>query len=424
MGTPTAVTTPGPPATAIATPTPRESDGGTLAGLLGDDGARITARGGTLPLDPTLVYDRTRRLLGTEAPRPGTVQLLDTTANTTRPPEFQRLLGLERNVSEVEAVAFVVGPRTVYINRNLTDRPARLEHVLAHEFTHTVQFRRGVVGRVTAATDAGPDGRFASTAVIEGAATYTEDRYWLAYLANGTDAGTRPGADVERRHRAGEGAVRYALAPYRFGYRYANATVAGPADLDTVYADPPLTGEQVLHPGTREAPVALQVTLRGERTGTWRETFSPRRGRVGEALLRTALATELDAERAARAAAGWGNDTRIAFNDPAGTRGYAWVLRFDDDADASEFDAAVRTYLDRRTDGTGAPASGGRGSNADAGTRWEGTLDDRTVAYRLVRVDTRTAVLLVGAPAFVDPGTTTVSSEAGRVVVATDNEST
>lgn len=417
-GTPSPTPTfPQPTATAIATPTPRDAQGsGGFGGLFGGSGeASITVQGGELPFDPTLVYDRTSRLLGTDAPGPDTVQLLDTTGNTTRPPEFRRLLGLERNVTEVEAVAFVVGPRTVYVNRDLTDRPAFLEHVLAHEFTHVVQFRRGYIGRLTAATASGPDGRFASTAVIEGSATYAEDRYWLAYMVNRSGAGRRPGRDVERRYRNSDGAARYALAPYWFGYRYLEARVDSPADLSAVYADPPLTSEQVLHPNASDEPVPLRVELRGETTGTWQETFAPPRGRVGEAFLRVALATELGDDRAARAAAGWGNDTRIAFNNESGARGYAWVLRFDDAANASEFDDAVAEYLSERT---------GDGPLADdrTGRQWTTTLDGRPVAYRLRRTDGRTAVLLLGTPAFVDADTTSVREENGRVVVATDGE--
>jgi hypothetical protein len=429
--TPTPTSTPGP------TPTPTPSSpplnpGESSDGLFGAESA-IAVRGGRIPVDATAVYDRTRRLLGTTAPRPEAVQLLNTTANTTRPPEFQRLLGLERNVSEAEAAAFVVGPRTVYLNRNVTDRPAFTEGVLAHEFTHTVQFRTGAIGRVQAATAPGPDGAFASTAVIEGAATYAQDRYWVAHIVNRSEPdegqggsserqaeaseqagpGERPSRAVAESYRASEGAARYAFAPYRFGYRYANATLSGPRALPALYRDPPRTGEQVLHPGVEEPPVPLRVELRGAQAGTWRETFAPRRGRLGEAFLRVALATELDDERATRAAAGWGNDTRIAFNDESGARGYAWVVRFDDAANASAFDEAVGTYLDRRT-GDEPLADDG------SGRRWSTTVDDRRVTYRLVRTDDRTAVLLLGEPGFVDAGTTTVRGENGRVVVATD----
>jgi hypothetical protein len=412
MPTATATATP----TTTATPTPTNPQGMmNPGGLLGDDTERIAVRGGRLPVDATLVYDRTRTLLATEAPHPDTVQLLDTTANTTRPPEFQRLLGLERNVSEVEAAAFVIGPRTVYLNRNVTDRPAFTEHVLAHEFTHTVQFRRGYIGRVQAATASGPDGRFASTAVIEGAATYAQDRYWQTHIANRTAPGERPSVAVTADYRESTGAARYAFAPYRFGYRYANRTLDSPASLPTIYRDPPRTSEQVLHPGVEEGPVPLRVRLRNEREEVWQETFAPPRSRIGEAFLRVALSTELDDERAAHAAAGWGNDTRIAFNNESGARGYAWVIRFDDAGNASQFDDAVADYLRERT---------GSRSLADdrTGRQWTTTLDGRSVAYRLRRTDDRTAVLLLGTPAFVDPDTTTVRETDGAVVVATDGE--
>jgi hypothetical protein len=171
----------------------------------------------------------------------------------------------------------------------------------------------------------------------------------------------------------------------------------------------------VLHPGVEEGPVPLRIRLQNEREGVWRETFAPPRARVGEAFLRVMLATELDDERATRAAAGWGNDTRIAFNNESGARSYAWVIRFDDAANASEFDAAVEDYLRGRT---------GKGSLADnrTGREWTTTLDGRSVAYRLRRTDDRTAVLLLGTPAFVDPDTTTVREADRGVVVATDGE--
>ena len=411
--TPTPTPTPADGATPTPTPSsPQSTPGASFDGPSGGE-STIAVRSGRIPVDATVVYDRTQRLLGTAAPRPEAVQVLNTTANTTRPPEFQRLLGLERNVSEAEAAAFVVGPRTVYLNRNVTDRPAFTEHVLAHEFTHTVQFRTGAIGRVQAATGPGPDGEFASTAVIEGAATYAQDRYWRTHIANRTAPGERPSRAVAASYRASEGAARYSFAPYRFGYRYANATLSGPRALPSLYRDPPRTSEQVLHPGVEEPPVPLRVELPGARTGTWQETFAPRRGRLGEAFLRVALATELDDERAARAAGGWGNDTRIAFNDESGVRSYAWVVRFDAAANASTFDEAVGAYLDRRTGSE--PLVDDR-----PGRRWSGTVDDRRVAYRLVRTDDRTAVLLLGEPGFVDAGTTAVRGEDGRVVIATD----
>jgi hypothetical protein len=415
--TPTATVTPTPTRTAApetttpnVTPPPETpADTNPLEDLFGGDETDIVVNGGSLPVDPTLVYDRTGRLLATDVPGPTSVQLLDATANTTRPPEFQRLLGLESNVSEVEAAAFVVGPGTVYVNRNITDRPAFTEHVLAHEFTHTVQFRQGYIGRVQAATSPDPDGRFASTAVIEGGATYAQDRYWLTYMANRTVPGERPARDVAGDYRNATGATKYAFAPYWLGYRYANATLDSPADLPDLYADPPRTAEQVLHPGVEESPAPLRVALRGERTGTWQETFAPQRGRMGEAFLRVTLDTELAPRRATAAAAGWGNDTRIAFNNESGARGYAWVVRFDDAANATAFEAAVRDYLDGRARSTATDA---------AGAAWRTRLDDRTARYRFVPVDDRTAVLLLGVPAFV--GTTTVESTDGGALLTVD----
>lgn len=120
---------------------------------------------------------------------------------------------------------------------------------------------------------------------------------------------------------------------------------------------------------------------------------------MGELFVRVALSTALPEGRAAAGADGWGEDARLGFVNATGARGYGWVLRFDDAANATEFGDALAAYLDARN----FARDGGIRSN-----------DGR--AFRAVRVDDRTVVVLAGAPGFVRG--TTVRTDGDAVVVA------
>lgn len=119
-----------------------------------------------------------------------------------------------------------------------------------------------------------------------------------------------------------------------------------------------------------------------------------------EAFVRTFLEVGLEPERAARAAAGWGNDTlRIARSGADGVA-YVWVLRWDDAANASEFEAALRASLDGRADRVG-----------------DGWRLEAIDGIATVRSPTdRTTVLLYGHRSFV--GTAAVSGDNATVRVS------
>jgi hypothetical protein len=114
----------------------------------------------------------------------------------------------------------------------------------------------------------------------------------------------------------------------------------------------------------------------------WRVTG---RDRLGEAFVRTALAGSLGVERAARAAAGWGNDSLLTVRRPGvANSSYAWVLQWDDPAEADEFRAAM------------ADSIAARGRAADGGG-WH--VAGVRVALR--HPGPETTVLFAGAPSFV-----------------------
>lgn len=381
--------TPSPSPTPSEVPTPSTSP-------TPEDAGRIRVVGGSLPVDEVLVYRRTLRLLGTDVEGPERIEIRDLSALSAEGAErreFFRLVGLVRdarpNDTDVGVAAYVAEPDVVNVNRRALDRPTRLEYTLAHEYVHVVQFRTGAVTGARLATDATLDGRIAWRAAIEGAATYVEDSYWREYGREGT----RPVVSVRGLYENASGSGRFAVAPYRFGAAYADERVASPANLSVVYRDPPSTTEQVLHPGVMEEPADLSTVAADG--ADWLAV--PGERRMGELFVRVALSTGVDADAARRGAHGWGTDRRLDFVGPGGRRGYAWVLRWDDERNATEFASVTTDWLDARAERTG-----------DVWRRGNAT-------YRLERVDDRTVVLYAGASGFVR-GATAVRRN-GTVVV-------
>lgn len=355
--------------------------------------AGVTVRGGDLPLDADRTFDRTTRLLDAGADPP-TLYVSDPAraSNVTRDPrDLRGVLGLGRPRPSAVIGPTVVGGATsplgtVYVVPGAEADAGAIERTLAHEYVHVVQFDRGAVERLRdAAPDAyvgTTDARLARRSLLEGGAVYVADVYTERYLE-----GTRTeSAQLRELYPQASAGTRYFWAPYFYGSRYVADQVDSPAGLLALYADAPLTTEQVLHDETPETePARMLLVQPVVATPAWdhRETDTK-----GELFVRVVLTEHLDEERAATAAAGWGRDRAVRFAAADGTgEGYAWVLRWDTAADAAEFGAALRSYLDAEA----TPRNG----------TW--TAGDR--AFRLRTVSDRTLVLFAGDPGFVERAT-------------------
>lgn len=168
---------------------------------------------------------------------------------------------------------------------------------------------------------------------MEGSATYVEKRYQRQYVPNTTEP-------IAASYRNSMSSMKSGYATYFFGARYVNAIVDAPADVNAVYENPPQTTEELIHrlPPGSEPPAALTVTVEADEANT-------ERWQMGELFVRTTFGTGLNESEAAKLADGWGNDQKIRFgpdNDP----NFAWVLRWDDPANATEFENGVDAYLD------------------------------------------------------------------------------
>ena len=157
------------------------------------------------------------------------------------------------------------------------------------------------------------------------------------------------------------------------------------ASVDNVYANPPVSSEQVIHPGKYllgEAPLAVKVNDYSPSLGKgWAQVSA---NTMGEWMLRTYLEEYLDEDRAAAAAAGWGGDAYSLLSGPEGKRILVAQIVWDSRDEASEFYAAYQVF-----GGIKAQALGGSSRPLENAAAWE--LPGQTVFLGL----TGQAVLLI-----------------------------
>lgn len=371
-----------------ASPTPGDVTPGSA-----DAGAptySVTVENGTLPVNATRTYARVQSLLDSDAePWPVRVRNLSEwrrSVGRVGASPLNRALGFENVSVDWSEPTGVTRFGAVYVHPG-DGSPGKTERILAHEFVHLVQYRAtmlpwaGELGRERLTTDRLKTRR----SLVEGGAVYVADVYAHRYLDVQNNS-----AYVRDLYESGSATYRSALAQYRFGAQYVAHRIDDPANLSRAYDDHPRTTEQVIHNYSRseEPPANLSVAV-GNTTDEWSSLGN---NTLGEMTTRTALGTELDDDRSAAAATGWGTDhlavLQHATNDSR--FGWAWVMRWDTAAGAGDLDAALDDYATARD----------RASPAD---------------FRVVSLDDRTVALVFGDPAFVTNATVRAD---GNVTVA------
>jgi hypothetical protein len=247
--------------------------------------------------------------------------------------------------------------RGVYVRRSRVraSDQERVRSTIAHEVQHALQHQNLPFPNLSAITNR--DMRHAHKALFEGDAVLTQ-----IALAATDDLESVPGAVVramvyvhseraeEARWASGEfdalmrapARIREPLVfPYRQGLTFVGQVwrVGGFPLLDRVFAAPPTTTEQVLHPekyfagegAALVAPPPAPAGFRALRTGT-----------LGELETSLVLAQCLPVSRARTAASGWGGDAFTVAEGPSGALALVWSTAWDDEAAAARFEAALR----------------------------------------------------------------------------------
>ena len=151
------------------------------------------------------------------------------------------------------------------------------------------------------------------------------------------------------------------LFPYTYGADFVREIRdrGGWSAVDAVYADLPVTTEQILHPDQYpwDKPVVLAPPNVVNALGAgWREIeFNV----LGEWFTHLVLVEYIDTDRSFEAAEGWGGDVYVAFaNDAQNTGALLLISQWDSIDDAHEAQSAFVEYGDMRY-GVGSPVSDG-----------------------------------------------------------------
>jgi hypothetical protein len=225
----------------------------------------------------------------------------------------------------------------------------------AHEFDHALQDQNFGLSKLQLDATGESDRSLARLALPEGDATQLMSE-WAA--ANMTPAELlqmlKDSSDPEQTKILAEmpAMLKDSLTfPYTSGLQFINQAKAsgGWAAVDALYADPPASTEQVLHPdkyAARETPVkvAFPKDLAKRLGNGWSVDYEDT---LGEFQLSEWLsaAGKVPAGVAATAAAGWGGD-RVALVRNGERNGAVIDTRWDSPQDAAEFAAAAQTALD------------------------------------------------------------------------------
>lgn len=274
----------------------------------------------------------------------------------------------------------------------------RFNQLLAHEFTHLMQYNSEAFLENRPDEETPPDERLAFLALSEGSATYVADRY-----AN--DSRIEP---LRERWRASDTTVaeRYMLWPSLRGAEYAAERVGDPSELWPLYTDPPQSTATILEgdaPSDGSPDRELSVEI--ENHSVWREST------VGAAFVESALASSIDADRARSIAADWRWDTavRIGKGNAGGVaQRWTWVTEWANATAADGFESEIGAFLDdnwSRSNGT-----------------WNHPTEDRVAAIQ--RVDGDAVAITIASKQFHSNATVTTTEDGYAITSASTNEST
>jgi hypothetical protein len=230
----------------------------------------------------------------------------------------------------------------VYIGDTDLDQTERF--ILAHELTHAIDDQHFGLRRIDAIGARCDDEAFtAALGAVEGSAQYFATQVLIRFPS---DAPLGGGGDGGSLDDVPPFVTDLQLWPYDAGnafIRHLNEA-GGTGQVDDALTTFPVSTEQILHPERwpNDMPQPVDVPDLGPALGDgWRDLDVMT---VGEAWLRLMLALRLDADDAARVAAGWDGGIYRAWTDGSAT---AVVLRtvWDSHEDAQQFADAMEGWM-------------------------------------------------------------------------------
>ena len=232
-----------------------------------------------------------------------------------------------------------------------------MQVVIAHELTHALQAQHfPVVERLTKSSD--DDGDIALSSIVEGDATLSG----YAYIGAGPQELIRFAQAFESEMRGSmptlrgvpQALIEEMFFPYYAGARFLAPLLAegGWSDIDAVYASPPLSTEQILHPEKYftdpDPPTRVDFgDLAALFPADWKEIEN---NVLGEFMTRVLFEQHLTKDDARTAAEGWDGDRFIAYARGAEVA-FVWASVWDSESDAEEYIEAYRRLAAKRSPG-------------------------------------------------------------------------
>ncbi|WP_440989132.1 hypothetical protein [Haloarchaeobius baliensis] len=368
-----------------------------------EEGDLVQVQGACLGFDANQVYLNVMEMAGVELDTGPSVRSLS--PEQTNPytfdqfgfsnESFQAVMGIAPNGTPDVYVAGYASPQTGpdgsvevnvvmrYINASSGEGrpqgPEEAEVTLAHEFLHAIQFYEGSQDRLAAnLTSEGVNLGDVETSLVEGSAVYFESEYQEEYMDR--DAASR---NVSAWANSSPFSM-YTLGPYVMGERYTKFRVNSTSEFQTLYDNPPISMEQIMHNHMPDEERPLDLSVERGQDSVWNHYSTSTRG---ELFLRSSLRAGVSGPRAADGAEGWGADRVMVFQNQsygdAYKYGYAWTLRFDNASEQDEFSGIFQDWLESR------------GPLTDGVYRMD---EDHT--YRMVEISDETVVVLAGHERF------------------------
>lgn len=270
---------------------------------------------------------------------------------------------------------------------------------MSHELTHMLQDQhfglekldtRGVESGLIREPDDQTDRHLAVLALTEGDATAVMFQ-WAQGNLTAAELGEIAASDPESLEILNQMPMilrETLLYPYLTGLQFvlARQTAGGWDAVDALYAKPPVSTEQVLHPDKYDAgedpvEVSLPGDLPGRLGSGWKVALEDTFGEL-DARVWLQDVGKVAPLAATDAAAGWAGDRLALLEGPDGAWAVAWQTKWDSAADADEFAAAARSAAES-LQGAGDAADV---HEPDESTVWVLTAEDSTALGRVAGV--------------------------------------
>ena len=288
------------------------------------------------------------------------------------------------NTFTTQEIVGAYNPETLSVtayNPTLTEQPAYNRWLTAHSTVHNIQLDEFGLDQIDIPSLI-TDNRLALRAMIEGEANFVQysylqssDAFTSEEMVNATDTLNQRALSIFND------APAFLRSLFEFAFRDGYQFIqflheqGGYELVDTIWANRPLSSEQILHPesylsGDLPQPVSVP-SLTDVLEGDWQLI---RQDTLGEFYLRQHLSLHLSPEEIDPAATGWGGDQYIVYWDAASSElVMALRLAWDAETDGAEFTTAYTNYLRRLYESEAE-------LQEDGGQCWQG--DDVTCFYQ------------------------------------------